>query len=271
MNAEEIIELAENLSTQHHNSIGGGGDPYAAFSDYEVVVAEDDFAGSFEGLLRYHDGEFQTFIDTSHERNKNLGRRRFTVAHEFGHFSIPAHRHGIRHGHLLHRSQVGFESRERIEREADIFAAYFLIPTDELRKLCENGDWGAKEILKAARHFNSSITAAALRCQASLGGYSTLILWQGETVVWQRTNRDWWFELPARAIRCANRLARDSATDLLVRQNATAPESGFLSNGTTRSQWFPRVADWSRDNAILVEYAIPLGSFGVLTLLRPDR
>jgi hypothetical protein len=99
---------------------------------------------------------------------------------------------------------------------------------------------------------------------------STLILWEGGGVSWQRMNRDWWFELPARSIRSADLLTSGSATELALRGSVPIPECGFLVRGTTRSRWFRRVADWSSDNDILIEEAIPLGSFGVLTVLRPD-
>jgi hypothetical protein len=270
MDAEAIVKLAESLASAHHSRSGGGGDPGTAFADYEVPLVEGNFGGAFEGLLRFSDGEFQAFINVAHERHRNVGRRRFTTAHEFGHFSLPPHRDGVRSGKLMHKSTTGFQSREPIEREADIFAAHFLVPTSELRKRFGARRWGAAEVLDAHRHFNASVTCAALRCQASLGGNSTLILWEGQSVSWQRMNRDWWFELPARSVRSADVLAPGSATHRLLQKESSVPSCGFLATGTTRSHWFRRVADWSSENDILIEEAIPLGSFGVLTILRPD-
>lgn len=270
MEAEQIAELAEHLASAHHNKSGGGGDPLCAFNDYDVPVIHGDFADAFEGLLRFADGEFQVFINTGQERHRSDGRRRFTAAHELGHYSLPAHREGIRSGKLVHKSKTGFESRELIEREADIFASHFLMPTAELRKRYPHRDWGAKEILNAHRHFDTSVTSAALRCQSSLNGNSTVIYWRDGKVAWQRMNRDWFFELPARSIRSADFLPTGSATELALRGAAHVPECGYTTTGTTRSRWFRRVADWSTDNDILIEEAIWLGSFGVLTILRPD-
>ncbi|MBR9871480.1 MAG: ImmA/IrrE family metallo-endopeptidase [Gammaproteobacteria bacterium] len=270
MNSDPIIELAEGLADAHRGN-GGGGDPIVGFRDYEVIVAHGDFGDDFEGLLRFRDGEFQAFVNSGSDSDpRTAGRQNFTAAHEFGHYSIQAHRDAIRSGKGCHKDVTGFMSREPMEREADIFAAHFLMPTRELQKRYRAPQWGAKEILDAAGYFGTSITCAALRCQAAMPGDSTLVLWGPKYVQWQRMNRDWWFELPVRSIRNADQLAQGSATEQLM-AGADIPECGFITTGTTRSAWFRRVSSWSSNNSILIEQAIPLGSYGVLTLLRPDH
>lgn len=266
--SEEIVRLAENLAEDHKGS-SGGGDPHIGFKDYEVDLVEADFSDAFEGLLRYKDGEFHVFINTGHDHSRTIGRRRFTAAHEFGHFSIQSHRDSIRSGKGTHFSKSGFQSKKPMEREADIFAAHFLVPTKTLQKRHNSLAWGAKEILDVHQHYQTSVTCAALRCQAALHGNSTLILWGRTEVRWQRMNSDWWFELPARSIRNNELLATGSATERAL-NGATTPEEGYLTTGTTRALWFPRIASWSSKNDILIEEAIPLGEYGVLTILRPD-
>lgn len=265
---EDIIQLAESLAETHKGS-GGGGEPYLGFRDYEVDLIEDDFNDAFEGLLRYRDGEFHVFINTGHGRSRTKGRRRFTTAHEFGHFSVKSHRDSIRSGTGTHYSKTGFQSKEPMEREADIFAAHFLVPTKAIQKRHKSMGWGAKEILDVHTHFQTSVTCAALRCQAALPGNSTLILWSKTEVRWQRMDSDWWFELPARSIRNSELLAKGSATERVL-NGGPIPEQGYLITGTTRAHWFPRIAPWSSKNDILIEEAISLGEYGVLTILRPD-
>ncbi|MCU7919823.1 MAG: ImmA/IrrE family metallo-endopeptidase [Candidatus Thiodiazotropha sp. (ex Epidulcina cf. delphinae)] len=265
---EDIIQLAENLA-EDHKYAGGGGDPHIGFGDYEVDLVEDDFYNAFEGLLRYKDGEFQVFINTGHNHSRTKGRCRFTAAHEFGHYCIKSHRDSIRSGKGTHFSKSGFQSKEPMEREADIFAAHFLVPTKALQKRHKSPNWGAMEILDVHAHFETSVTCAALRCQASLPGNSTLILWGKTEVRWQRMDRDWWFDLPARSIRNSSLLANGSATEKVL-NGYPIPDEGYVRTGTTRSHWFPRIAPWSTKNDILIEEAIPLGDYGVLTILRPD-
>jgi Zn-dependent peptidase ImmA (M78 family) len=267
MNYERIIELAESLAEEH--CMKRGGDPHIAFRDYEVMVVEDDFGNDFEGLIRFKDNEYQVFVNSGHNAARTIGRRRFTAAHELGHFSISEHRDAIRTGSGVHKSKTGFATNEPMEREADIFASHFMIPSKILLKHHSNEKWGADVILNIANLFETSITCAALRCQYTLPGNSTLILWNSDNVRWQRMNKDWWFQLPSRTIRNSDQLAKGSATEVLL-NGGNIPECGYLRRGTTRSAWFPRVAPWTSINDVLIEDAIPLGSYGVLTLLRPD-
>ena len=48
------------------------------------------------------------------------------------------------------------------------------------------------------------------------------------------------------------------------------PECGYFQAGTTASAWFPRIASGEARDEILIEEAMPLGRYGVLTLLYPQ-
>ena len=57
------------------------------------------------------------------------GFRRFTVAHELGHYFLDGHvQYLFRDGQHFHESQSGFTSDDKYEREADSFAAALLMP-----------------------------------------------------------------------------------------------------------------------------------------------
>lgn len=263
---ERIIALAERLAEDHRNPNGGGGDAIVGFDDHEVIHVIGDFDDAFDGLLRYEDGEFQVFLNNNTVCSGTPERRRFTAAHEFGHYSLPPHRQGICEGRLVHRSKTGFRSNRDIEREADAFAAHFLIPTSELEAQHQNPNWGAEEVLDVARHFRTSLICAALRCQDVFAGECAIIVW-GERV-WQSMDREQWWRMPAKAIHRCEEIVQGSATEELL--NGYSGDESYLQRGTTRAAWFPRVHHRARDNDILIEYAISLGQYGVLTLLRPD-
>lgn len=58
---------------------------------------------------------------------------RFTIAHELGHYLL----HVPENGHLIVAARRGEGSGERAEREADWFAAAFLMPKEEFLSSCE--------------------------------------------------------------------------------------------------------------------------------------
>jgi len=90
-------------------------------------------------------------------------RVRFSIAHELGHFYIPEHRNLLLTG-KSHNSKSGFISDKRLEREADEFAAYLLVPQDYLRKLILKRTFlTLKDLLELAKELQVSATAMAIR------------------------------------------------------------------------------------------------------------
>ena len=91
------------------------------------------------------------------------GRKNFTIAHELGHYLV--HRHKSPNG--------GFECTEAnieqgigkdIEKEADTFAAYLLMPFNDFRIQIPAKEYVTFEkIIKVSERYGSSITATILR------------------------------------------------------------------------------------------------------------
>lgn len=90
-------------------------------------------------------------------------RVRFSIAHELGHFYIPEHRNLLLVG-KSHNSNSGFISDKRLEREADEFASYLLIPQTYLEKLLRQKKFlTLKDLLELSNQFQASATAMAIR------------------------------------------------------------------------------------------------------------
>ncbi|MCM8921427.1 MAG: ImmA/IrrE family metallo-endopeptidase [Candidatus Thiodiazotropha sp.] len=263
---ESIIEMAENLAGVHRGKEFMGGDPYVAFQESEVPVHELEFQELFDGMLRYERGRFHTFINTG--KGCSPGRQRFTTGHEFGHYTIEHHREGVRTGTMLHPSVTGFKSKQAYEREADTFAAHFLMPTQELLRYCRRSksDWGAEQILEVSDTFGTSLASSARRCVEVLPGDSLLYVWSGSNVHWVIGGGEWKKHERARRVKSHTDLVPDSATSrVLVNPIAGAP----IKKGSTLGRWSTSVwPDTDRDPLVL-EYAIPRGRFGPMTLLRP--
>jgi Zn-dependent peptidase ImmA (M78 family) len=95
------------------------------------------------------------------------GRRRFSLAHELGHYHLPTHRqlrqHGARCGEAA--MHAGVADASRLEWEANDFASELLMPTrlfaaDAARRSFSVAT--ARE-LASERYFDVSVTAAACR------------------------------------------------------------------------------------------------------------
>ena len=94
-------------------------------------------------------------------------RRRYSIAHELGHFLIPTHMPDAGHGfecsladlHLLDVKEQ--DRRRRVEAEANRFAAALLMPIPRIRIACASKRPSLSEVVKLANEFDVSKEAMA--------------------------------------------------------------------------------------------------------------
>jgi Zn-dependent peptidase ImmA (M78 family) len=122
------------------------------------------------GLLSIKDG-----IGTiGYNQNEPKVRRRFTIAHELGHYELHKEKSDLFvDKQFIYRSQNSGNTpaNQTMEQEANYFASAILIPTNQLRKAIENAnmDLATEEATKElAKIFEVSTTAMFIRI-SSLG------------------------------------------------------------------------------------------------------
>jgi hypothetical protein len=124
-----------------------------------VKVEEEDLEG-FAGALV--PAESRTRWGIAYGKGQSPGRRRFTIAHEFGHFLL----HRKKYPNGIHSSEADVDGRTKIEveREANEFASWLLMPLDDFRKQIaprDKPDFDA--IGNCATRYEVSLVAAVLR------------------------------------------------------------------------------------------------------------
>lgn len=122
-------------------------------------VEEEDLDG-FAGALV--PAESRTRWGIAYGKGQSRGRRRFTIAHEFGHFLL----HRKKYPNGIHSSEADVDGRTKleVEREANEFAAWLLMPLDDFRKQItprDKPDFDAIGI--CADRYEVSLVAAVLR------------------------------------------------------------------------------------------------------------
>ena len=117
------------------------------------------------GLLAIQDG-----VGTiGYNQNEPKVRRRFTIAHELGHYELHKEKSDLFvDKQFIYRSQNSGHTpvNQALEQEANYFASAILMPTDQLRKAIEgtNMDLASEEAIKElAKLFEVSTTAMSLR------------------------------------------------------------------------------------------------------------
>lgn len=115
------------------------------------------------------------------------GRKRFTIAHEFGHY-------------ILHRHQqdqfecgsdvieVGDGNERDVEGEADLFASTLLMPLDDFRRQVDGQSVNFELLGCCADRYGVSLTAAALRWIEIAPKRAILIASRDDHMLWAKSN-----------------------------------------------------------------------------------
>ncbi len=124
------------------------------FDDIEII--NDDLSSEISGMIEYISGGFIITINKYH----SYERRRFTLAHEFGHYCM--HREYLINNKsikdvALFRSE---NTKDQKEFEANEFATNILLPKDEFISVIKSGKTKLRDI---AEYFCVSASAVKYR------------------------------------------------------------------------------------------------------------
>ncbi|HSD08858.1 ImmA/IrrE family metallo-endopeptidase [Flavobacterium sp.] len=161
--AEEVLKN-ENFHTP-------GFDIFKLIKKLNIEVVPKQFNDDISGFLAINNGK----VVISYNVNEGLERRRFTVAHELGHFFLHSKSQPLfvdKPPKIMYRNNASSTGEVLKEREANAFAAAILMPQSliisEIDKLIEND---ASEIIsKLAKKFKVSEQAMSFRL-SNLGYY----------------------------------------------------------------------------------------------------
>jgi len=135
-------------------------DPIAIAESFGILVQPKATSDGVSGMLIRLGNEFGIAYATHINSD---GFKRFSIAHEIGHYCIPGHIDAVLAHGDIHESHAGFVSGDPYEREADMFAAALLMPDAlfirEMRRL---GD-GLQAVHALATRCRTSLPATANR------------------------------------------------------------------------------------------------------------
>ncbi|WP_323785737.1 ImmA/IrrE family metallo-endopeptidase [Thalassovita sp.] len=137
-------------------------DPFAIAESEDIFVEpKDPGRVGVSGGIIFHDESVGIFYATD---IKSEGFRRFTVAHELGHYFLEGHPEEILKTAPIHMSRAGFsQGTSSIELEADHFASGLLMPSILVGKALGGSRVGLDGILALSHLAECSLTASAIR------------------------------------------------------------------------------------------------------------
>ena len=156
-------------------------------ADLGVIVVRGELAGAVARLARVGDrARIRVGSWVS-----NVGRQRFSIAHELGHFVLK--HDGSALAGCQERSMLDYKGESK-ESEANIFAVELLLPEKLVRRRCEVSpvDLGP---VQTADEFETSITATAIRFVEFSPEKCALVYSEKGRVSWTRKSDSFWFRL----------------------------------------------------------------------------
>lgn len=265
---QEIAELAEAVADEY--CPGTRVDPEVIIKTKRITLSLGDYGDAFDGLLECVRGRFHIYANLTRLERADSPRARFTFGHELGHFFIDEHRNALAAGVAAsHPSFCEYESELMVEKEADHFSSNLLMPATRFKRLAKDTPVGMEGILRLAAHFGTSVTSTAIRYVRSDFVPCAVIKWGPKGYMWKWLSTETFRSRYLKTVESINSLPPDSPTALAA-AGERPPRGGFFSAGTTSATWFPYVDEGGHRDAIMIEQAIQLGRFGVLTFLYPE-
>ena len=203
------------------------------FADSPVDKVQGEDLDGLEGMLAANNARSKWLI-VYNSAVRSEGRKRFTIAHEFGHY-------------ILHRHQqdlfecgdddieTGDNNERDIEAEADLFASTLLMPLDDFRRQVDGQPISFDLLGHCADRYGVSLTAAALRWTEIAPRRAVLVASRDDHMLWAKSNEA--------ALRSGAYFATRKNTIELPRQALAHSYNGWDAGDqqTGRAQdWFPR-------------------------------
>lgn len=159
------------------------------FPDDPITRIRERDTEDFEGFLIPHPGgkpEWGIGYASSIESD---GRRRFTIAHEFGHYLI--HREKYPNGFQCRPEDMAAWDSEynRLEAEANQFAANLLLPRDDFRlQIDPKAKVDLDTLGRCAERYGVSLMAATLRWLSFTQRRALLVVSREGYILWARSS-----------------------------------------------------------------------------------
>lgn len=157
------------------------------FPDSPVAKIVGENLPGFDGLLKSNKDQSKWLI-VYNSSVLSPGRKRFTLAHEFGHYLL--HRQLQPQFACSQQDMEDWDADEReIEVEADVFASFLLMPLDDFRKQVAGQTISFDLLSHCADRYGVSLTAAALKWIEIADKRAVVIASRDDHLLWARSNQ----------------------------------------------------------------------------------
>jgi Zn-dependent peptidase ImmA (M78 family) len=228
-------------------------DPFFITKEFDIEVFEAD-ADSYDGFLLRNESSTKIYI------NKNIaseGRKKFTLAHEIGHYCIPTHRGNYQ---CIRRYLNPFRKKPEVEMEANKFASELLLPENLLKPILHTYKPDFESINELAEDCGTSLTATAIKFASLSDDCCVLIAMSDNRIKWFQKSPSFPYEYyieVGKSVSYGTLTASYSLDGILKEPETQKVHASFWFNG--------RGID---NTTTIIESCVPMPYYGVvLTML----
>ncbi len=161
------------------------------FRDAPIAKVQGEDLDGFDGMLAANKKRDKWMI-LYNSAVSSEGRKRFTIAHELGHYLL--HRHQQEEFACgagdIETSGEG-KGSQHIEKEADDFATTLLMPLDDFRRQVDGETMSFDLLGHCADRYGVSLTAAAIRwLEIAAPRRAVLVASRDDHMLWATSNED---------------------------------------------------------------------------------
>ena len=177
LGAERFPVKVDELALEYSHQCFAG-------SPIDKVQGED--LDGFDGLLKANKTRSKWLI-LYNSATPSEGRKRFTIAHEFGHYILHRHKQDLfecGNGDI----ETGDNNGRNIETEADLFASTLLMPLDDFRRQVDRQPISFDLMGYCADRYGVSLTAVILRWIEIAPKRAVLVASRDDHMLWAKSN-----------------------------------------------------------------------------------
>lgn len=216
-----------------------------------VLVREGGLEGAEARLLRSGDKG----IIRVNSSIRELGRKRFAMAHELGHWKL--HQGVTQYWDCSEKEMINY-SGSSVEVEANIFASELLMPSTLFRPACRRSDPSIDLLRTLADDFSTSLTSTAVRYVEEAKESCIVVFSEDGKVKWWRGKDDY---SPATWIDAGQRIDSDSAAWDCFKDGVTLTKMQKVP----KTCWFQNLREYKRFE--VYEQAMRLGGYPIILSL----
>lgn len=219
MRISEPEDFARELTKRF--SLSPPADLYELAAKFELKIKEVDSDG-FEGALVRRLNRRGGGIAVR-KGIRELGRKRFTIAHEIGHYVMPGHGECHCKSDDIESWRKGIPAQEIA---ANRFAAELLLPAVEVYRVVQKNTATIAVAQTLSERFQTSLTATALRCVEMTDEQCAVVMSKSGQIEWVKPNES--FRL---YLRKGTRLDDSTHAMRLTKNPGERCQEGFVSAG----------------------------------------